>query len=126
MIIVDIHSRIPIYEQIKEQVMLLVREGVYKPHDQLPSTRTLAAQLKLNVNTVKRAFQELEAAGVTYSLPGRGIFVSENSFGNAKIRETALSDIEAVLNSARAKGVIREDVERLLEKVFERKGKTDD
>ena len=71
MIILDFHSKTPIYEQIEEQVMLMVRRGVYKPHDRLPSTRSLASELKLNVNTVKRAFQELEAKGVTYSQPGR-------------------------------------------------------
>ena len=72
MIILDFHSKTPIYEQIEEQVMLMVRRGVYKPHDRLPSTRSLASELKLNVNTVKRAFQELEAKGVTYSNPGAG------------------------------------------------------
>ena len=72
MIILDFHSKTPIYEQIEEQVMLMVRRSVYKPHDRLPSTRSLASELKLNVNTVKRAFQELEAKGVTYSQPGRG------------------------------------------------------
>ena len=56
MIILDFHSKTPIYEQIEEQVMLMVRRGVYKPHDRLPSTRSLASELKLNVNTVKRAF----------------------------------------------------------------------
>ena len=40
MIILDFHSKIPIYEQIEEQVMLMVRRGVYKPHDRLPSTRS--------------------------------------------------------------------------------------
>lgn len=38
MIILDFHSKTPIYEQIEEQVMLMVRRGVYKPHDRLPST----------------------------------------------------------------------------------------
>lgn len=81
MIILDFHSKTPIYEQIEEQVMLMVRRGVYKPHDRLPSTRSLASELKLNVNTVKRAFQELEAKGVTYSQPGRGVFISEKRGG---------------------------------------------
>ena len=43
MIILDFHSKTPIYEQIEEQVMLMVRRGVYKPHDRLPSTRSLAS-----------------------------------------------------------------------------------
>ena len=100
MIILDFHSKTPIYEQIEEQVMLMVRRGVYKPHDRLPSTRSLASELKLNVNTVKRAFQELEAKGVTYSQPGRGVFISENAADNSRVREQTLSALSAALRSA--------------------------
>ena len=103
MIILDFHSKTPIYEQIEEQVMLMVRRGVYKPHDRLPSTRSLASELKLNVNTVKRAFQELEAKGVTYSQPGR---------------EQALSALSAALRSAKANGLSEADIEELLKQVY--------
>ena len=112
MIILDFHSKIPIYEQIEEQVMLMVRRGVYKPHDRLPSTRSLASELKLNVNTVKRAFQELEAKGVTYSQPGRGVFISENAADNSRVRE------QAALRSAKANGLSEADIEELLKQVY--------
>ena len=114
MIILDFHSKTPIYEQIEEQVMLMVRRGVYKPHDRLPSTRSLASELKLNVNTVKRAFQELETKGVTYSQPGRGVFISENS----RVREQALSALSAALRSAKANGLSEADIEELLKQVY--------
>ena len=114
MIILDFHSKTPIYEQIEEQVMLMVRRGVYKPHDRLPSTRSLASELKLNVNTVKRAFQELEAKGVTYSQPGRGVFISENAADNSRVREQALSALSAALRSAKANGLSEADIEELI------------
>ena len=116
MIILDFHSKTPIYEQIEEQVMLMVRRGVYKPHDRLPSTRSLASELKLNVNTVKRAFQELEAKGVTYSQPGRGVFISENAADTS--REQALSALSAALRSAKANGLSEADIEELLKQVY--------
>lgn len=106
--------------------MLSVQRGVYKPHDQLPSTRALANQLKLNVNTVKRAFQELEADGITYSVPGKGVFISESCFENNKIKEEALAGIEAAFNSAKAKGVTAQEIEPLLRKIFAGKDETDD
>ena len=118
MIILDFHSKTPIYEQIEEQVMLMVRRGVYKPHDRLPSTRSLASELKLNVNTVKRAFQELEAKGMTYSQPGRGVFISENAAGNSRVREQALSALSAALRSAKANGLSEADIEELLKQVY--------
>ena len=56
------------------------------------------------MNTVKRAFQELEAKGVTYSQPGRGVFISENAADNSRVREQALSALSAALRSAKANG----------------------
>ena len=77
MITIDFQSRIPVYEQIEEQVIWLINSGVYEPGCKLPSLRTLSSELKLNINTVKRAFQELEAKGFVYSAQGKGIFVSQ-------------------------------------------------
>ena len=57
-IIIDPRSRTPIFEQIKEQIINLINIGELKPHDKLPSICQLASDLELNVNTVKRAFQE--------------------------------------------------------------------
>ncbi len=67
--------------------MLMVRRRVQAARPSALSTRSLASELKLNVNTVKRAFQELEAKGVTYSQPGRGVFISENAADNSRVRE---------------------------------------
>ena len=55
MLIIDPRSRVPVYEQIKNQIMELVVVGVLKEHDPLPSIRTLDSQLYLNFNTVKKA-----------------------------------------------------------------------
>ena len=118
MILIDMQSRTPIYEQIKEQVIYLIGCGVYKPGEQLPSIRSLAKELSLNVNTVKRAFSELEADGVTYSLAGRGIFVSEGALCNRRVIDSAISDIEQVIKSARAKGVSKQEIIELTESIY--------
>ena len=71
MIDIDLRSRTPIYEQIKEQIMRLIQLGVFRPNEQLPSIRALSRELNLNINTVKHAFMDLEADGVIYSMPGK-------------------------------------------------------
>lgn len=125
MILIDYHSRVPIYEQIKEQIIMLINMEVYKPGDQLPSIRALAKELNLNVNTVKRAFTELENDGVTRSLQGRGVFVNSNPLGNEHIKQTALDDIRLTVQSAKAKGVSEQDVINLVDSVY-KEGDTND
>lgn len=119
MIIIDLYSRTPIYEQIKEQIIELINKGIYKPLEKLPSIRTLAADLELNVNTVKRAFQDLEAEGVVYSLQGRGVFVGGNAVNNEGVKAKAAESLAASIASAKAKGLTKEDIIALTKKIFE-------
>lgn len=118
MIFIDYHSRVPIYEQIKEQIIMLINTGVYAPDEKLPSIRTLSSELNINVNTIKRAFQELEMEGVTYSAQGRGVFVSSNPLGNERIVSSALDDIKTAIVSGRAKGVKKEDLLSLINEIY--------
>lgn len=119
MIFIDYHSRVPIYEQIKEQVIMRINTGVYKANDQLPSIRSLSKELNINVNTVKKAFSELELDGITYSAQGRGIFVAENPIGNEKIKKSAIEDIRQSLSSGKAKGVEKTEVIKLVNDIYE-------
>ncbi len=125
MILIDSHSRVPIYEQIKEQIIMLINTGIYKSNDQLPSIRSLSKELNINVNTIKRAFAELEIDKVVYSVPGKGIFVSENPIGNKMIVDSALKDIRVVLTSGKAKGVSRDAVDALVDEIYKAGDKND-
>lgn len=64
MLVIDNRSKVAIYEQIKNQILELITVGALTPHTQLPSIRVLASELSLNVNTVKKAFGDLENARV--------------------------------------------------------------
>ena len=126
MILLDYSARTPIFEQIKEQIIFLIQKGVYKPHDQLPSIRSLAAELGVNVNTVKRAFSELEENGVVYTEAGRGVFISETAFGNKNVRGEALEAAAGAIRTAAGKGVEKEELLRLTETIYEEiAGKTE-
>ena len=72
---VDLRSKVPIYIQIVEQVKQLVATGALQPGDQLPTVRQLAADLRVNFNTVARAYRLLDEAGLISTQQGRGTYV---------------------------------------------------
>jgi GntR family transcriptional regulator len=73
----DFRSRQPIYIQIVEQVRQRVARGELQPGDQLPTVRQLAADLRVNFNTVARAYRLLDEAGLISTQHGRGTYVWE-------------------------------------------------
>jgi GntR family transcriptional regulator len=68
---------LPIYAQIVDSVRHLVATGELKPGEQLPTVRDLAAQLGVNVNTVARAYDMLDKAGVISTQQGRGCYIAD-------------------------------------------------
>ena len=73
--LVDPQSHIPVYRQIVDQLCRAIERGVYKPGEALPSQRALAAEARVNPNTVQRAFDELVRDGLVESKRGLGLFV---------------------------------------------------
>ena len=73
----DFRSRQPIYIQIVEQIRQRVARGDMNPGDQLPTVRQLAADLRVNFNTVARAYRMLDEAGLISTQHGRGTYVWE-------------------------------------------------
>ena len=117
-IFLDYHSRTPIYEQIKEQIVLDISRGVLKKDDQLPSLRQLSAQLGLNINTVKRALSELEAQGVIYTIAGKGVFVSGDEKSQNIYLQQSLETVKTSLVNAKAMGADRNQIEGLINEIF--------
>ena len=74
--LVDYHSGVPVYLQLVQQAQAAVAAGTLRAGDQLPSVRALAEELKVNRNTVARAWAELEAVGVIENRQGSGCFVT--------------------------------------------------
>ena len=75
----DPTSRDPIYRQLVEQVERLVAGGELVDGDRLPSVRELALELRINPNTVARAYRDLEQEGVVVRQHGRGVFVASRA-----------------------------------------------
>ena len=79
-------SGVPVYRQIADQVKAATAAGSLRPGDALPSIRALAEELRINRNTVARAYADLAAEGVVTNEPGRGCFVRE---GGQPLRKDA-------------------------------------
>lgn len=77
MLELDFRSKLPIYAQVVGQIENLVATGVLRPGDQLPTVRQLAADLRVNFNTIARAYRLLDEAGVISTQQGRGTFLLE-------------------------------------------------
>jgi GntR family transcriptional regulator len=96
---IDPSSHEPIYLQIVAEVRKAIAAGVYKPGEMLPSLRVLALDLRVNPNTVQRAYDELERDGVVTVKRGVGLFVAE--------RDSRLprGDAEKAMSTAFRQGV---------------------
>jgi GntR family transcriptional regulator len=71
----DFRSKVPIYIQIIDQIKHLIASGVLQPDDQLPTVRQLAADLRVNFNTVARAYRLLDDQGLISTQHGRGTYI---------------------------------------------------
>lgn len=73
----DFHSGLPIYMQVMNQIEQQVLSGKLKPGDQLPTVRALASDLRVNFNTVARAYRMLDEARIISTQQGRGTYITE-------------------------------------------------
>ena len=74
---IDFRSGLPIYIQIVNQVESQIASGLIKPGDQLPTVRALAEELRVNFNTVARAYRILDEARIISTQQGRGTYITE-------------------------------------------------
>ena len=73
----DFHSGLPIYTQIVNQIQSQLANGILKPGNQLPTVRALAQELRVNFNTVARAYRILDDARIISTQQGRGTYITE-------------------------------------------------
>lgn len=118
---IDFRSGIPIYLQIVEQIKLLLINGELKPGDQLPTVRQLASDLRINFNTVARAYRILDEAGMISTQQGRGTYLIDTSTQDVVtyIKEQTIEGlVENLLQEAKKLGYSHQDVITELEKHF--------
>lgn len=111
---------VPYWRQIRDQFASRIGAGELGPGAPLPSVRQLAAELLVSVITVRKAYDELEAAGLIVSMQGRGSFVAEGAGVASRTDRlgSVRTDLVAVVGRALAAGVTREELAALLEDVL--------
>lgn len=119
---IDFHfnrqSGVPTYLQLVQQVEHALRLGYLKPGDQLPTVRSVVAELTINPNTVLKAYKDLEQKGLVGGRPGQGTFVL-NSLGAPSAQHARLRrDLEAWLRDARQAGMDRASITALFATVL--------
>jgi len=125
----DFRSHVPIYTQIVEQVKQQVISGELKPEDQLPTVRALALELRVNFNTVARAYRLLDEAGIISTQQGRGTFILDipPPERTDKLRQQALEALTRdYLNEALRLGCSSDEIDKALKAQLERENSTKD
>src|SRR3954453_16537525 len=112
----DLHSGVPVYRQLIDQVMGGIATGTLQGGDQLPTVRQVAVDLSINPNTVVRAYRELEIRGTLETQQGTGTFISHKKVKRDQVeRERQLNQI--VSDFVARAGAAGFTIEELLEQL---------
>lgn len=113
-------SNLPIYLQIKNQIIEQILKGELAEGTKLPSIRQLAKELKISVITTKRAYEELENEGYIDSVLGKGSFVShkEKDIFQQKQLEIISNQLKQITEDARKYGISLEQLIHLLKELY--------
>lgn len=120
-IIINTSLMVPIYEQIVDQIKMLIRNGELKENDNLPSVRSLSKELKISALTVKKAYDNLESEGFTVTVHGKGTYVAAT---NTELlleeqKKELEADLEQAIQKGRRCGISDEDIKSLFELILE-------
>lgn len=107
---VDETSDLPIWAQLRNRIAYLIRTGHFQAGDQLPSVRSLAAEAKINYNTVTKAYRDLELAGLIVSVRGRGMFVQKSDDERNEDIEAADALLENCIRQYKAQGMTYREI----------------
>ena len=116
---VDFKSGKPVYLQLADQIRYAAASGTLRTGEPLPSIRPLAEELRVNRNTIAKAYTELESQGVIETVPGKGCFLKENNspFTKQVKNKLLLTEIDEAVVMAHH---LQVDRERFLALVKER------
>lgn len=119
--IISNNSDIPIYQQIKNEIINSISNNELKENDMLPSIRNLAKDLRISILTVKKAYDELEQEAYIKTVQGKGTFITSRN--KALIREKQISTIEKhieqIVNIAKISNISKKDVIDLFNYMYE-------
>jgi len=107
-------NSIPIYVQLREQILALIGRGTLKPGTQVPTMRQVAVALKIDLNTVQRAYAELERDGVLSKQRGVGTFVTDTAPPPRNTKKQVQDFAARIAAQAKGQGVPLEELAEAL------------
>ncbi len=120
---IEPESKVPIYIQVEEQIRSLIAAGQLRPGDQLPTIRELAAELRVNYNTIARIYRDLDRDGLISTQRGQGTFVAgvPDEEQMARVRQEKLRAIvRSALAEARTLGYAPDEIALVFEEELAR------
>jgi GntR family transcriptional regulator len=123
MIKIDNNSSKAIYEQIYDEMTRLILSKALKPDEKMPSVRELAAMIKINPNTIQKAYKSLEEDNYIYTVKGKGNFVKNaDELRSVHIR-TMEEQLNSTIKSLKELGLEDEEVIKLVRNILKEDNK---
>lgn len=108
----DKTSDVPLWVQLRQRLVYLISTGYFKPGDQLPTVRALAADISINYNTVNKAYLSLASDGYIESTRGRGAFVRDlNAEADGEYAQELNEVMDDCISACRNMGLSLDDVQ---------------
>lgn len=112
-------SDIPIYQQIRNQIIAGISDGQLEPGEQLPTVRGLATEIGINSMTVSKAYQLLKAEGYVYSDRRNGVCVRRDFEQKKQLTKASTEELKCIIAEAKVGGISKDDFLEICEKMFE-------
>src|SRR5512139_1214403 len=120
---IDLESGVPIYIQLVDRIEQMVVSGQLKPGQQLPTIRQLAADLRVNYNTVGRAYLILDQQGIISTQQGRGTYITMR-LDEAQVQKLWMDKLRGLIgqaiHDAFALGYSSQDIERTVQEELDK------
>lgn len=112
-------SEIPIYQQIRNQIVAGISEGKLEPGEQLPTVRGLATEIGINSMTVSKAYQLLKQEGYVYSDRRNGVCVQKNFKQRKQLKKASMDELKGIIAEAKIEGIEKEAFLKICERLYE-------
>ena len=115
---IDDYSDVPIYQQIRNQIVMGISSGELKPGEQLPTVRALALEMGINTMTVSKTYQILKSEGYILTDRKNGARVRDRIEGSGVISNENKTELRRIVSEARLSGVSKEEIMKLVEEYY--------
>ena len=115
---IDEYSDIPIYMQIRNQIVMGISSGELKAGEQLPTVRALALEIGINTMTVSKTYQMLKNEGYIMTDRKNGARVRQQIEQSGVISEENKNELRRIVSEARLSGVTKKDIQKLVDEYY--------